>query len=153
MPLVHFDSSNRFWDTGVRKIVKNTPTPNFGEILSRLRRQGRLSILSPGKYFKRFLTKVKTFLRLLAPVETYFKNRVFKISQKPLEISKECTQSNLYVFKFPIIYVLGTIWYLELFLGYRGAKIRKKNTPNFGVILFWLCRSGETLDSQSGQIF
>ena len=73
MPLVHFDSSNRFWDTGVRKIVKNTPTPNFGEILSRLRRQGRLSILSPGKYLKRVLNQVKTFLRPLAPDELFSK--------------------------------------------------------------------------------
>jgi len=55
--------------------------------------QGRISIPSQVKYFKRVLTQVKTFLRPLAPDKLF--SEFFLISQKALEISKTCIESNL----------------------------------------------------------
>jgi len=73
MCFAHFDVSNSFWETGVQKNVKNTPPLILGKYYSDCDVQGRLSIPSQGQYFKRFLTRVKTFSRPLAPDKLFLK--------------------------------------------------------------------------------
>ena len=95
---VRFDISTRFVDTGVRNISKNTPPLIWGKYCRDCSVQGRLSIPTGNKHFKRILTQVKTFLRPLAPDKLFSKSFfiVFlrTISKTVPDIEK-CVGSNL----------------------------------------------------------
>jgi len=79
--------------------------------------QGKLSIPSLGKYFKRVLTQVNTFLRPLAPDKLFSKTVFFKISLKPLEISKKWTESNLTSMRSSLFF--------DIFYGFRDIRVQR----------------------------
>ena len=56
---------------------QKTPPPNFLEVMHGCAVQGRLSIPSTDKYFKRNLIQVKTFLEPLAP-DKLFQKQFFR---------------------------------------------------------------------------
>jgi len=91
--LAHFDISDRFWDTGVRKIVKKN-TPNFGELLPRLCRPGE----TLDSQFRQILNVFWPKSRRLCdpqPLTNFFKNSFFQNISNTVRDIKKCIESNL----------------------------------------------------------
>jgi len=144
---MHFYISNEFWGTGVRKISKNTPTPNFGEILLPLCCP-TLSLDSQlGQIFKTYFDPSQDVFETPSPWLTFFQNSFYEIFQKPLEISKKCMHQ---IWRYLNFTSTRSPLFFDIFNSFRDIMVQRisKITPipklwgNIGLIVlamggFW----------------